>query len=488
MKTINLRLILKVLGVLILIESIFLLLMVFVPLYYGENDARYFLISSLISAIVGGVFFLLGKNAAPHMGKREGAIIVTMVWIIFALFGMLPYWLSGAIPAFTDAFFETISGFTTTGASILKDVESLSHGMLFWRSFTHFVGGIGIIVLSIAVLPFFGISGNQLFSAEYSGPKKDKLHAKISDTVKRLAFIYLMLTLAESILLAVGGMNLFDAVCQSFSTIATGGFSTKNSSIAHWNSPFIQYVIAVFMLLSGINFAMYYFGIKRKFSKIKENEELRYYLIVFGIAVLITIVSLFDFSKEFSVASLENSFRNGFFTVASLMTTTGFGTVDYLNWQPFIVLLLLFVMIIGGSAGSTSGGLKVVRVVIAAKSCFYQFKRIIHPNAVIPVRYNKSLVQNDIVANVLIFILLYFIIVLLGSMILALTGFSLREAVGSVVSCTSGVGAGFSIAGPFGNYAEISLFSKWFLSFIMLVGRLELFTVLLLFTRAFWKN
>ena len=488
MKLFNLRLILKTMGGLILIESIFLLLMIPIPLYYGESDARYFLISSLISALFGGTFLLLGKNATPTMGKREGAVIVTIVWVVFSLFGMLPYWLSGAICSFTDAFFETMSGFTTTGASILVDTEALPHGMLFWRSFTQFVGGIGIIVLSIAILPLFGVNSNQLFAAEHSTPKQNKIRAKISDTVKRLFLIYITLTVVESVLLVVGDMDIFDAVCQSFSTTATGGFSTKNNSIAHWDSPFIQYVIAIFMLLSGINFVVYYFGIKGKFAKIKENEELRYYLLVFGIVLLITILSFIDLSKEFDFASVSHSFRNGFFTVASLMTTTGFGTIDYLDWQPSIVLILLFVMIIGGSAGSTSGGLKMIRIVIAVKACYHQFKRIVHPNAVIPVRYNKSLVQNEIVTNVLTYILLYIIIALIGSFILSLTGLNLREAVGTIVSCTSGVGAGFSVAGTFGNYAEISVFAKWFLSFVMLIGRLEFFTVLLLFAPAFWKN
>ena len=474
-------------GVLILIESIFLLFMVFIPLFYNENDARYFLISSLISAVFGGMFFLLGRKAMPTMGKHEGAVIITIVWIIFTLFGMLPYWLSGSIPSFTDAFFETISGFTTVGATVLKDVESLSHGMLFWRSFTHFVGGIGIIMLSITILPFFGIRGNQL-TTEASSVKRDKIHAKISETIKRLFFIYICLNIFEIVLLFVGGMDLFDAVCLSFSTIATGGFSTKNNSIAYWNSPFIQYVIAIFMLLSGINFVIYYFGIKGKFSKIKENEEFRYYLILFVIFAAVVIVSQIDFSKEFNFANIEKSFRNGFFTTASLMTTTAFGTVDYLLWKPAIVIILLFVMIVGGSAGSTSGGLKIIRLVMAVKTCYYQFKRIVHPNAVIPVRYNNSLAQNETVTNILTYILLYLIVIWVGSLILSFAGFSLQDAFGTIVSCLSGVGAGISVAGPFGSYADISLFGKWFLSFVMLLGRLELFTVLLLFTPIFWRN
>lgn len=484
---VNIKLILRVMGIFILLESVFLLLMTLVPICYNEDDAVYFLLSSLISAIFGASFFLIGRKAERTISRRESITIVASVWVIFALFGMMPYWLSGAIPSFTDAFFETISGFTTTGATVIYDVEALSHGMLFWRSFTHFIGGIGIIVLTIAILPFFGIRGSQLLSDEITGHKKDKIQAKISDTVKYILIFYISLNAIETILLVVSGMDLFNAVCQSFSTIATGGFSTKNAGIAYWNSAPIQYIISCFMILSGISFSIYFWLIKRNFSKIKDNEELRYYLLSFVVISIVVIISLIDFSKGINLTDLELSFRKGFFTTASLITTTGFGTVDYMHWQPFAIFLLVFAMIVGASAGSTSGGLKMSRIVIATKTCYYQFKRMVHPNAVIPIHYNKSILQNDIVTNVLVYLLLYLVIALAGLVILSLAGLSIKEAIGSMISCLSGVGAGPNV-GPFGNYGAESVFVKWFLSFIMLLGRLEIFTILLLFTPTFWKS
>ncbi|MBP7613386.1 MAG: TrkH family potassium uptake protein, partial [Paludibacter sp.] len=278
-KEFNLRLVFRVMGSLTLLEGIVLLFVCLIPLFYGENDAHYFLVASAISFAFSGIALLIGRNHSPSIGKREGSVIVSFTWIIFSLIGLLPFWMSGSIPHFTDAFFETISGFTTTGASILNNIEELSHGMLFWRSLTHWMGGLGIIVISLAILPVFSTSGTQLFAAETTGPTKDKIHPKINETAKRLFLIYVILTGAETILLKLGGMNWFDAVNHSFATIATGGFSTKQASIAYWNSPYIQYVISTFMILSGINFSLYYFGFKNKFGKIKENEELRYYLI-----------------------------------------------------------------------------------------------------------------------------------------------------------------------------------------------------------------
>ena len=475
-------------GSLVLAESFILLAISLIPLIYGENDAHYFLISSAISMVFGLVGLLLGRNPGKNIGKREGSVIVTFTWIIFSLFGLLPFWLSGSIPSFTDAFFETISGLTTTGASILNNIESLSHGMLFWRSFTHWIGGLGIIVISLALLPVFGISGSQLFAAESSGPTKDKIHPKINETAKRLFGIYSSLTLAETILLRFGGMNWFDSFCQSFATIATGGFSTKQASIAYWPSHYIQYVIIIFMILSGINFSLYYFGLKKKWEKIRENEELRYYLIVLLSFSIIVFLSLIDFSKVQDFKTLEQAWRDGLFTVTSLMTTTGFSTADYMTWKPLTWVILIIVMLTGASAGSTSGAIKMVRVVISAKACYYEFKRLIHPNAIVPVRYSGHLVREDIVTRVFAFIILYLVVAAFGILVLAISGLGFQESIGGMVTCLGGVGPGLGLVGPSGNYAYIPEFSKWFLSFMMLTGRLELFTVLLLFTPAFWKK
>ncbi|HRZ98434.1 MAG TPA: TrkH family potassium uptake protein [Paludibacter sp.] len=487
-KEFNLRLVLRVMSSLALVESVLLLFVCLIPLIYGESDAHYFFISSLISLAFSGLTYFLGRNPSPSIGKREGSVIVTFTWIIFSLIGLLPFWLSGSIPSFTNAFFETISGFTTTGASILNNIEELSHGMLFWRSLTHWVGGLGIIVISLAILPVFSTSGTQLFGAETTGPTKDKIHPKINETAKRLFLIYVILTTAETILLLFGGMNLFDAVNHSFATIATGGFSTKQASIGYWDSAYIQYIISIFMILSGINFSLYYFGFKNKFQKIKENEELKYYIIVLFSFVIIVALSMIDFSKPFSFPVVEKAWRDSMFTVSSLMTTTGFCTVDYMYWKPLTWVILLIVMLTGASAGSTSGGIKMIRIVISGKACYYEFKRLIHPNAIIPIRYNGHLVREDILTRVLAFTLLYLVIAGFGILVLAMSGMGFMESIGGMITCLGGVGPGLGMVGPAGNFHDIPEFSKWFLSLMMLTGRLELYTVLLLFTPAFWKR
>ena len=325
-----------------------------------------------------------------------------------------------------------------TEASILNNIEELSHGMLFWRSLTHWMGGLGIIVISLAILPVFSTSGTQLFAAETTGPTKDKIHPKIDETAKRLFLIYVILTGAETILLKLGGMNWFDAVNHSFATIATGGFSTKQASIAYWNSPYIQYVISTFMILSGINFSLYYFGFKNKFGKIKENEELRYYLITLFVFAFIIALSLIDFSKALHFSTIEQAWRDSLFTVSSLMTTTGFCTADYMTWKPLTWVILLLVMLTGASAGSTSGGIKMIRVVISAKACYYEFKRLIHPNAVIPVQYNGHLVREDILTRVLAFTLLYLVVTAFGILTLAMSGMGFLESVGGMITCLGG--------------------------------------------------
>lgn len=487
-KEFNFRLVSRVMGSLALVEGAVLLLVCLIPLIYGENDVFYFLKASGISFVFAGIALFLGRNHSLSIGKREGSVIVTFTWIIFSLIGLLPFWMSGSIPKFTDAFFETISGFTTTGASILNNIEELSHGMLFWRSMTHWMGGLGIIVISLAILPVFSTSGTQLFAAETTGPTKDKIHPKINETAKRLFLIYIILTASETILLWIGGMNLFDAVNHSFATIATGGFSTKQASIAYWDSAYIQYVISIFMILSGINFSLYYFGFKNKFEKIKENEELRYYLIVLFVFITIVAISLIDFNKIVNFKTIETAWRNSMFTVSSLMTTTGFCTADYMTWKPLTWVILLIVMLTGASAGSTSGGIKMIRVVISAKTCYYEFKRLIHPNAVIPIRYNGHLVHEDILTRVLAFTLLYIVVAGFGILVLAISGMGFLESVGGMITCLGGVGPGLGLVGPSGNFHDIPEFSKWFLSLMMLAGRLELYTVFLLFTPAFWKR
>lgn len=469
-------------------EGVFLLSAVLVAKIYKEEIISYFWITSAIAVSLGLLFYFIGRHASPMIGKREGSIIVTSIWLVFSFIGLLPYWLSGSIPSFTDAFFETMSGFTTTGASILNNIESLPNSLLYWRSLTQWIGGLGIIVISIALLPIFGFSTVQLFSAEATGPTKDKIHPKMSETAKRLLAIYIVLTVIETLLLVIAGMGWFDAVNHSFTTMATGGFSTKQANIGYWTSPAIQYIIIFFMFIAGVNFSLFYFMIKGKVNKIKENEELRFFFIITLVSTFLVGISIVDLSNIQSLQSLEVIFRESLFNVVSLMTTTGFVTIDYMLFKPVVWIILLIVMLIGASAGSTAGGMKLVRVLLAVKYAYYEFKRIIHPNAVFPVKYNGLIVRDEIITRVLAFIMLYIVLIIIGTIVLAFSGMGFMESISGMITCISDVGPGLGSIGPVTNFASIPDFSKWFLSFVMLIGRLEVFTVLIIFTPIFWKK
>ncbi len=381
----NTKMIYRIMGFLILIETAMLLSCIGVSLYYQEDDLNSFLLTTGITFITGNLLLLMGRNAEKSLSKRDGYVIVSIVWVVFTIFGMLPFYLSGYIPDITNAFFETMSGFTTTGASILDNIESLPHGLLFWRSMIQWIGGLGIVFFTIAVLPIFGIGSMQLFAAEATGPTHDKIHPRIGVTAKLLWSIYLVLTISETILLMFGGMSLFDAVCHSFTTTATGGFSTKQASIAYYNSAYIEYVISIFMILSGLNFTLYFFMIKGKVRKFFSDAEMKWFLYSIGLCTLFITVKLIQNSPM----DMEEAFRKALFQVASLHTTTGFATADYMTWEPILWSILAFTMVVGGCAGSTSGGLKDIRLVVLAKIIRNEFKHLIHPNAVLPIRVNN---------------------------------------------------------------------------------------------------
>lgn len=480
---INWRMILSVMGKLLIIVGGLMLTGVPFSLYYGDDDIRPILISSAITIFTGATIALATRKANPNLGKREGYIIVTFSWIWMSLFGTLPYILSGAIPDFTDAFFETMSGFTTTGASILSDIESLPHGILFWRSMTHWIGGMGIIVLSLAILPILGIGGMQLFIAEVPGPVPDKLHPRITGTAKRLWAIYVILTLAESLLLLGGGMNLFDSLCHSFGTMATGGFSTRNDSIASF-SPYIQYVITLFMFLAGMNFTLHYFMLHGKFSKLKVNDEFKYYLYLTLLATLFITVGLVAFNNY----PLEKGFRDTLFQVVSIITTTGFVTADYLLWPGFLWFLIFILMFTGGCAGSTGGGIKAIRQLLLFKNTRVEIKRLVHPRAIVPIRLNGKAVPEEIVFNVMAFFVIYVIVFVSGTLGMSLLGLDYESSIGSVAASLGNIGPGIGSVGPVSNYALIPVGGKWLLAFLMLLGRLELFTVLILLSPSFWKK
>jgi len=481
---INKKIILQVIGLLLIIEGFFLGISSIVSLYYGGSDFLALIITTGICVLIGLILRITTHNAEKNINKREGYIIVSLVWVVFSLFGALPFVINGAIPSYTDAFFETISGFTTTGASILNDIESIPKGLLFWRSLTQWLGGMGIIVLSIAILPIFGIGGMQLFVAEVPGPTPDKLHPRVKETAKRLWGIYVIFTVAEIILLKIGGMSWFDAVNHSFTTMATGGYSTKQASIAYYDSPFIHYVIIVFMFLAGTNFTLSYFALHLKFKKVFKNEEFRFYLgfvILFTVIIALALWHIDGFSPS-------KSFRDSLFQVVSIITTTGFATADYLLWKPFVIVMLFALMFFGGSAGSTGGSIKIVRITLLLKNSYQELKRIIHPNAVIPVRISGKSVPTQIISNILAFVVFYMIISIVSTMVMSSMGYDLQTSLGAVAATLGNIGPGIGLVGPAQNYAHIPDFGKWFLSFLMLIGRLELFTVLILFSPTFWKN
>ena len=454
-------------------------------LYYGSSDIVPLLAASGLTLMVGlGGWAATRMSDRTNIGKREGYLVVTLGWIIMSLFGALPFLLSGAIPNFTDAFFETISGFTTTGASILNDIESIPEGILFWRSMTHWIGGMGIIVLSLAILPILGIGGMQLFVAEVPGPTPDKIHPRVKETAKRLWFIYVMLTIAETIMLFWGGMSLFDAINHSFATLATGGFSTKQASVAHYTSPYIQYVIALFMFLAGVNFSLHYFALKQRFGKIWSNDEFKFYSgLVLGVTLILTIGVMINQNL-----GLEQAFRDSLFTTLTIVTTTGFVTADYELWALPLAFIVFILMFTGGSAGSTGGGVKMVRILLIIKNSLVELKRLIHPRAIIPVRLDGRSVPPPIIFNILAFFVLYLLIFIFASLVMTMLGLDFISAMASVIATLGNIGPGLGIVGPTDNYAAIPALGKWFLSFLMLLGRLELFTVLLLFTPTFWSK
>ncbi len=480
----NYKVIFNIVGFLLVLDGIAMMLGIPFSAYYGDDDILVLLLSGLGTGIIGYVLYFFTKESNKDIRKREGYIVVSLGWLAMTIFGAIPFVIYGAIPSYTDAFFETMSGFTTTGASILNDIESIPHGLLFWRSLTQWLGGMGFIVLSLAILPILGIGGMQLFVAEVPGPTKDKIHPRVRETAKRLWGIYVIFTVAEIILLFIGGMGFFDAVCHSFTTMATGGFSTKQSSIAYYTSPFIQYVIILFMFLAGANFSLHYYWLHRKIKPVTQNEEFRFYFyLIIGFTALIFFGRVFD-----STIGAELTFRESLFQTVSMITTTGFVSADYEMWGVFFHVIFFLLLFIGGSAGSTGGGIKVVRHLILIKNSALELRRLIHPRAVIPVRFNNTTVSQDIVLNIMAFLLFYIAIFVFGSLVLSFIGLDFLTSMGAVATSLGNVGPAIETVGPVDNFAHIPDIGKWFLSFLMLMGRLELFTVLIIFSPAFWKK
>lgn len=481
---INWKMIFRLLGGLLLFEAILFVVCGAVSLIYGEADYLVFLKVAASNLLIGGTLQTIFHKADRHLTRRDAYCIVTFSWFLFCLSGMMPFLLSGSISRVADAFFETVSGFTTTGATILDDIESLSHGMLFWRSLMQWVGGVGIVFFTIAVFPFFGGESLQLFSAEATGVKKDRILPKISVTVKWIAMVYLLLSASETLLLRWGGMGWFDAVNHALTSTSTGGYSTKQASVAYWDSPFIQYVIAIFMLLSGVNFSLYCLCLRGRVKRLFQDDELRFYLRTITIITLAITVSLILCNHY----GIEEAFRSAFFQVVSIITTTGFCTDDYLMWPSFTWMLLLFTMLAGGCTGSTSGGLKNMRLLILMRSIKMEFRRKLHPNAVLPVKADGRVLSTHIVSSVTTFVLFYILCTLIGWTLLLMMGLGMVEAMSTSISALSNVGPAFGAYGPMFTLASMPEAAKWLLSFLMLIGRLELFCVLLILNPDFWKR
>lgn len=481
MTVINFRTILKIAGLILIIVSASFLLCIPVAIYYSES-LKPFLYSSATALFPGLLlYFLVRTSIEEKVTTREGYISVTSGWLLLMLIGTLPYIYSGEIKGFQNILFETVSGFTTTGSSILVDIESLSKSILFWRSLTHWIGGVGIILLVIIILPTLKVGGYNLFSLESS--LKQKILPRTKSIAYRVLAIYMGLTLAEVILLMLGGMNLFESLCHSFGTVATGGFSPRNTSIADY-SEYIQYVIGVFMFLSATSYIVFYYAINRNFRKIKTNEEFWFYIFitVFSI-VFVTLILYTSTERNFS-----ESFRQSFFQVISQISCTGFATSDYTVWPQAGWFFMLVLMFLGGMTGSTTGGIKMARHLITMKNLRNVIVRLQHPKAVIPVKLNDRVVADDVNSLMTVFIQLYLLIFIIGTLILVITGIPPIESAGATATSMAGIGPGMGASGNFGNYAHFNTIAKLTMLILMIIGRLEIFTIIALFSRSFWKK
>ncbi len=472
----------KIMGALLVLIALLMIPAAGISMYYNE-DPWPILTSLIITLIVGLGLYISFSKQDQNIRKREGYLIVSLSWIFMAGFGMLPYVLSYEITTFSDALFETMSGLTTTGASILTDIEVIPKGLLFWRSMTQWIGGLGIIVLTVAIFPLLGIGGIELFVAESPGPTSDKVHPRISETAKRLWYVYVGLTIAALLLYWAGGMTLFDATNHALTTLATGGFSTKNASMAFYDSAFIQYTAIFFMFLAGTNFTIIYFGLMGRFRRVWRSDEFKVYaLVLLGLSVLL-------YYPIFAHGGVDHelAFRKSLFQVVSLVTTTGYVTDDYTQYSFGLTFIFFMMLFLGGSAGSTAGGIKFVRHLTFIKNSWLEFKRLVHPRAIVPLIINGDRVTGRIITHIMNFLLIYLLTFVIGSLVLSMMGYDLATSLGAVATSLGNVGPAIGMVGPVDNFSFFSPAAKIFLSFIMLLGRLELFTILILFTPFFWR-
>lgn len=478
----HIRSVLHVQGVLLLFGALFMLTPLPFSFYYGDGDGPAILLSAGITAAAGFLIYRFTR-LTHELRMREGFAVVAFAWLFFSFFGSLPYLLTGAIPGFTDAFFETVSGFTTTGATILGNIEALPRGILFWRSMTQWMGGMGIVVFTLAVLPVLGVGGMRLYKAEVSGPTADKLRPRVAETARMLWALYLLLTVMLCVLLLLGGMDFFDALCHTLSTVASGGFSTKNLSIGYFQSTYIDVVVTIFMGIAGTNFALHYHFLAGRRNTYWKDREFQVYLAIMAAAVAaIAITTLPLYANAFK------GLRDIVFTVVSLQTSTGFAVANYEKWSQSAQWVLLLVMIIGGSAGSTAGGLKVVRIYLVGKYIAKDFTRLLHPQAIVPVRLGGMPVPRDIMSNVLSYFALYGLAIFAGTLVVTSFGMDWVSGLSAVVTMLSNVGPGMNGVGPYDHYGNLHAVVKWVLILCMLLGRLEFYTILVLFAPAYWRK
>ena len=479
------RYILNIIGILIFFFGLTMIIPFLVGLYYRDRSVIPLLKSMGITVAAGlGIYFILKSEKAEVISQREGMAIVAIGWTAVGLFGALPFYFSSGFASFVDAVFESVSGVTTTGSSILTNIEAVSKGILFWRSLIQWLGGMGIIVLSVAILPFLGVGGMQLYKAEVPSPVPDKLKPRIRDTAMILWKVYALISLAQIVLLLLGGMSLYDAVCHTFTTMPTGGFSTKNASIAHYDSVYFDCVFIFFMLIAGINFSLHYQLLKGKTLIFWRDAECRFFL---GTVLFLTlVVSINLFGSVYT--TIGNALRYGAFQVVSIITTTGYATADFDRWPAMSQLILLLCMFIGASAGSTGGGVKCLRIMLGFKYCYRELFCLIHPRAVIPIKIGGKAVPDDVMRSVVGFLALYMGLFALSAIALAGLGVDFKTSISAVAACIGNIGPGFGLVGPVENFAPIPYLGKWLLIWCMLLGRLEIFTLIILVVPEFWRK
>ena len=480
---ISLPVLLRVQGFLLLIEGFFMLAVIPVTYFHHGINAFSIPFSALITLLTGFIlYFSTRRQKGRAINHREGVITICISWLVLSVFGGLPFLLSKTVPNFTDAFFEALSGFTTTGASILTNIESVPKDILLWRSLTQWIGGLAIIVFAVAIMPLLSVGGMQLFMTEMNGINYDKLHPRTMHTAKRLWGLYVFFTLLETVLLYVGDMDWFDALCHSLTTISSGGFSTRTSSIAGYSN-YSQIVVMFFMILSGCNFTLLLIAMLRNPKALLKNEEFRDFIwIILGVSVALALTLIFMVKMN-----VNNALRASFFSVTSAITTTGFFVSDYTLWPAGLIMVLLLLMFIGACSGSTAGGIKIIRHLIFTKNAVLELRRIIHPNAVIPVKINKKSLSRSVIFKTMTFVFVYFLIFVIGIIILLSFGIDFNTSVGASIATLSNLGTGIGHVGPYGTYAFLPQAVKWILALFMLLGRIELFTLITIFSKNFWK-